>query len=76
MATASRPLQRSVRLRPKYLLFAFIGLTLAYVRPRHTTGLFNHRQTTKCILEGGELSLWRRLDIKFRLHAPIITHKE
>lgn len=31
MATATAPLERSVRLRPKYLIFAFVGLMVAYV---------------------------------------------
>jgi uncharacterized membrane protein len=31
MATATAPLERSVWLRPKYLVFAFVGLMVAYV---------------------------------------------
>lgn len=31
MATATAPLQRSTLLRSKYLLFAFVGLMVAYV---------------------------------------------
>ena len=31
MSTATLPLQRTIWLRPKYLLFAFIGLMVAYV---------------------------------------------
>jgi hypothetical protein len=37
MSTATAPLQRRTWLRPKYLLFAFVGLMLAYVlRPNES----------------------------------------
>lgn len=41
MATASVSLQRSSWLRPKYLLFAFIGLMLAYVLRHDESFLIN-----------------------------------
>jgi uncharacterized membrane protein len=41
MATATAPLQRAIALRPKYLLFAFIGLMLAYVL-RHNESFLIH----------------------------------
>ena len=42
MVTATAPLERSVWLRPKYLVFAFIGLMVAYVL-RHNESFLIHR---------------------------------
>ncbi|HST11762.1 MAG TPA: DUF2306 domain-containing protein [Terriglobales bacterium] len=41
MATATAPLERSVWLRPKYLVFAFVGLMVAYVL-NHNEGFLVH----------------------------------
>ena len=42
MATASAPALRNVWLRPKYFVFAFVGLMLAYVIP-HNESFLAHR---------------------------------
>jgi len=42
MSTVVAPLQRSSMLRPKYFLFAFVGLMLAYVL-RHNESFLIHR---------------------------------
>ena len=42
MSTVAAPLQRSSMLRPKYFLFAFVGLMLAYVL-RHNESFLIHR---------------------------------
>jgi|ERR1700676_82668 len=42
MSTVAAPLQRSSLLRPKYFLFAFVGLMLAYVL-RHNESFLIHR---------------------------------
>jgi uncharacterized membrane protein len=54
LATATAPLERSVRLRPKYLIFAFVGLMVAYVLNHNETFLihandpvWNHYQPFK-----------------------------
>jgi len=54
MATATAPLERSVWLRPKYLVFAFVGLMVAYVLNHNETFLihandpvWNHYQPFK-----------------------------
>jgi uncharacterized membrane protein len=54
LATATAPLERSVRLRPKYLIFAFVGLMVAYVLNHNGTFLihandpvWNHYQPFK-----------------------------
>src|SRR5437763_11651644 len=41
MATATMPVQRRTQLRPKYVLFAFIGLMMAYVL-RHNESFLIH----------------------------------
>ncbi len=41
MATASAPTLRSVWLRPKYFVFAFVGLMLAYVIPHNESFLIH-----------------------------------
>ena len=41
MATASAPVVRNFVLRPKYLVFAFVGLMLAYVIPHNESFLLN-----------------------------------
>ena len=41
MATATAPLERSIWLRPKYLVFAFVGLMVAYVL-NHNEGFLVH----------------------------------
>jgi uncharacterized membrane protein len=41
MATATTPVQRRTQLRPKYVLFAFIGLMMAYVL-RHNESFLIH----------------------------------
>jgi uncharacterized membrane protein len=43
MATASAPFARNSFLRPKYLVFAFVGLMLAYVLPHDESFLLNAR---------------------------------
>ena len=43
MSTASVPVQRISWLRPKYLLFGFIGLMMAYVIPHNESFLVNPR---------------------------------
>jgi len=43
MSTASVQLQRNSWLRPKYLVFAFVGLMLAYVIPHNESFLVNPR---------------------------------
>jgi uncharacterized membrane protein len=43
MSTTSIPLQRISWLRPKYLLFGFIGLMMAYVIPHNESFLVNPR---------------------------------
>jgi uncharacterized membrane protein len=54
LATATASLERSVRLRPKYLIFAFVGLMVAYVLNHNETFLihandpvWNHYQPFK-----------------------------
>jgi len=42
MSTVAAPLQRTSMLRPKYFLFAFVGLMLAYVL-RHNESFLIHR---------------------------------
>ena len=41
MATASAPVVRNSFLRPKYLVFAFVGLMMAYVIPHNESFLVN-----------------------------------
>jgi uncharacterized membrane protein len=43
MSTASIPVQRAPRVRPKYVLFAFIGLMLAYVLVHNESFLINRQ---------------------------------
>jgi uncharacterized membrane protein len=43
MSTASIPVQRAPRVRPKYLLFAFIGLMVAYVLVHNESFLVNRQ---------------------------------
>lgn len=42
MSTLAAPLQRSSWFRPKYLLFAFVGLMVAYVLRHNESFLINH----------------------------------
>jgi uncharacterized membrane protein len=43
MSTASIPVQRAPRVRPKYLLFAFVGLMMAYVLVHNESFLINRQ---------------------------------